>query len=113
MALLRIIGLRQHAASYILLAQVLLFTIPGILVGILVSMGLYACLAILLNHLLLLNLPLLPPFSSFLLSILVGFLAPLVAAIPPIYSLIKEKLSDSLDIQHSVEISTLILVESE
>lgn len=104
MALLRVIGLRNHSVGFILITQVLLFTIPGIIAGTLMSMGLYAILALVLNRCLFLTLPLLPPTSSFILSITVGFLVPVIAVIPPIISLFKKRLVDSLDYQHSVYI---------
>ena len=96
-----IIGLKQKAAGVILITQVLMYTLPGIVVGVLLSMGLYGLLAFLLNRFLLLNLPLLPHLSSFIYSILVGLFTPLVAVTPSIVHLVKEKLADSLDMQHS------------
>ena len=109
-ALLIIIGLKQKAAGVIIITQVLLYTLPGILAGVLLSMGLYGLLAFLLNRFLLLNLPLLPPTSSFIYSILVGLLTPLVAVTPSIIHLVKEKLADSLDMQHSGVNDTRITV---
>lgn len=102
MALLRIIGLQKRAASGILIMQVLYFTIPGIIVGLLLSIGLYIILATILNRLLLLNLPLTLPTSAYVLSIIVGFLSPFVAIASPVRSLAKQKLVESLDYQHAV-----------
>ena len=88
MALLRIIGLRKHAASGILIIQVLYFTI--------------VLLASILNRLLLLSLPLSLPWSAYVLSVIVGLLSPLVAIAAPVVSLTRKGLSESLDYQHSV-----------
>ncbi len=102
MALLRIIGLQKRAANGIIIMQVLYFTIPGIIVGLLLSIGLYVILAVILNRLLLLNLPLTLPTNAYVLSIVVGFLSPLIAIASPVHSLAKQKLVESLDYQHSV-----------
>ena len=102
MALIRIIGLRKHAASGILVIQVLYFTIPGIICGLLLSVTLYVLLASILNRILLLNLPLSLPWSAYLLSVVVGLLSPLVAIAAPVVSLTRKKLAESLDYQHSV-----------
>lgn len=102
MALLRIIGLQKRATSGILVMQVMLFTLPAILVGIVLSMGLYAAIAKVLNQTLRLALPLALPFSAYLWATIVGLLAPLIAIAAPIYSLSKTKLVDSLDYQHAV-----------
>ena len=102
MALLRIIGLRKHAASGILIIQVLYFTIPGIICGLLLSVALYVLLASILNRILLLNLPLSLPWSAYILSVIVGLLSPLVAIAAPVVSLTRKKLAESLDYQHSV-----------
>ncbi|KAK8821170.1 hypothetical protein WA538_005799 [Blastocystis sp. DL] len=101
MALLRIIGLRKHAASGILIIQVLYFTIPGIIFGLLLSVALYVLLASILNRLLLLSLPLSLPWSAYVLSVIVGLLSPLVAIAAPVVSLTRKGLSESLDYQHS------------
>ena len=105
MALLRIVGLRQTAASGIILMQVVLFTIPGIALGLILSALLYIVLAVVLNRTLLLSLPYAPPASSYYFSIVVGILSPLIAIAEPIVLLMKQKLVESLDIQHSVELS--------
>lgn len=102
MALLRIIGLRKHAASGILIIQVLYFTIPGIIFGLLLSVALYVLLASILNRLLLLSLPLSLPWSAYVLSVIVGLLSPLVAIAAPVVSLTRKGLPESLDYQHSV-----------
>lgn len=111
MALLRIVGLRQAAASRIVFIQVLLFTIPGIVLGLLLSVLCYVLLAFILNKLLYLSLPYTPPTSSYVFSILVGLLSPFIAIIPPIVQLAKQKLVESLDLQHSV-IGILIIFNS-
>ena len=109
MALLRIIGLQKRAASGIIIMQVLYFTIPGIIVGLLLSIGLYVILAVILNRLLLLNLPLTLPTNAYVLSIIVGFLSPFIAIASPVHSLAKQKLVESLDYQHSVFILNISL----
>ena len=111
MALLRIVGLRQAAASRIVFIQVLLFTIPGIVLGLLLSVLCYVLLAYSLNKLLYLSLPYAPPTSSYVFSILVGLLSPFIAIIPPIVQLAKQKLVESLDLQHSV-IGILVIFNS-
>ena len=111
MALLRIVGLRQAAASRIVFIQVLLFTIPGIVLGLLLSVLCYVLLAYSLNKLLYLSLPYAPPTSSYVFSILVGLLSPFIAIIPPIVQLAKQKLVESLDLQHSV-FGILIIINS-
>ena len=105
MALLRIIGLKKRATSGILIVQVLLFTLPAIVVGLGFSIGLYVLIVILLNTTLLLGLPLSLPISAYVLSVVVGLLAPLIAIAAPIHSLSKQNLTDSLDYQHAVFLS--------
>lgn len=102
LALLRLVGLRKTSAISILLTQLLFFTLPGILAGLLLSLGLYLLLAVLFNKSLLLDLPLFPPLSSYLLSAFIGLLSPLLALAAPALSFLKQKLIDAIDIQHSV-----------
>lgn len=109
MALLRIVGLRQAAASRIVIIQVLLFTIPGIIIGLILSVLSYILLAYVLNKLLFLSLPYAPPPSSYIFSILVGLLSPFIAIIPPIVQLAKQKLVESLDLLHSVMKNSILL----
>lgn len=105
MALLRIIGLQKRATSGILVVQVLLFTFPAIVIGLGFSISLYVVIAVLLNKSLLLGLPLSLPLSAYVLSVVVGLLAPLIAVAAPIHSLSKQNLTDSLDYQHAVLLS--------
>ena len=105
MALLRTIGLQQLSIPIILLIQILFFVLPGILVGILLSIGISILMAYFLNSYLSLNLPFLPPSSSYYYSIPLGFITPIIAILPSIYSIIKQKLINLLDSQHSVFIS--------
>lgn len=102
LALLRLVGLHKTSAISILLTQLLFFTLPGILAGLLLSLGLYLLLAVLFNKSLLLDLPLFPPLSSYLLSAFIGLLSPLLALAAPALSFLKQKLIDAIDIQHSV-----------
>ena len=102
MALLRTIGLQQLSIPVILLIQILFFVLPGILVGILLSIGISTLMTYCLNSFLSLNLPFLPPSSSYYYSIPLGFITPIIAILPSIYSIIKQKLINLLDSQHSV-----------
>ena len=96
------IGLPANSVSWVFVCQVLFFTLPAIGVGVVLSVGIYALLAFLLNSALLLQLPLIPPSSAFLYSILIGFFSPFIAILAPITTILRRKLVDSLDAHHFV-----------
>lgn len=102
LTLLRLVGLRKSNAVSILLTQLLFFTLPGIVAGLLLSLVLYFPLALLLNNSLHLDLPRFPPISSYFLSSFIGLLSPLLALVAPTLSFLKQARINAINRHHSV-----------
>ena len=102
LTLLRLVGLRKSNAVSILLTQLLFFTLPGIVAGLLLSLVLYFPLALLLNNSLHLDLPRFPPISSYFLSSFIGLLSPLLALVAPTLSFLKQARINAINRHHFV-----------
>jgi hypothetical protein len=108
--MLRTLGMRQAVLVPLLVLQSLLFSVPGILAGLLVCFLLYVPIDVFLS--IFATIPTTPYLTSaaVLLGVLVGVLMPLAGVVLPIRRALSQTLRDALDVYHNVVNDTVVRI---
>jgi len=100
--MLRALGMEQYTLIELLVIESLLFSVPGILVGIALASLAFIPIAYGFELYTVTHVSLVPKISSLLLGVAVGLVMPLVALVGPIQHALSKTLRDALDLYHSL-----------
>jgi ABC-type lipoprotein release transport system permease subunit len=108
--MLRALGMQQKTLVALLSLQSLLFSIPGLSVGMLVAFIVWQPLRWALVHFMATPTPIMLNTGPTVVGVVVGLLMPLIALIGPVMKSLSKTLRDSLDLYHSATNDTLVVV---
>ena len=98
--MLRALGMKQYVLAELLSIQSLMFSVPGILLGILLGWVFYTPIAAYISTYTMLSPDLGLNVVAWVLALCMGFLMPIVANVVPIKRALSSTLRDALDIYH-------------
>ena len=98
--MLRALGMKQYVLAELLSIQSLMFSVPGILLGILLGWVLYIPIAAYISTYTMLRPDLGLNVVAWVLALCMGFLMPVIANVVPIKRALSSTLRDALDIYH-------------
>jgi len=108
--MLRALGMQQKTLIALLSLQSLLFSIPGLSVGLFVAFLVWQPIRWALVHFMATPTPIMLNTTPILVGVSVGLLMPLLALIGPVMKSLSKTLRDSLDLYHSSTNDTLVVV---
>jgi len=98
---IRTLGLSKLGVAQLILVQALCFVLPGIILGLAVSIPLLVLISSLLENNLLVKIPIVPTGTAFVWAMIVGVLIPLVSSYYPVKASLSKDLHSSLDLSRS------------
>eukprot|EP01017_Pseudomicrothorax_dubius_P050299 TRINITY_DN9493_c0_g1_i2.p1 TRINITY_DN9493_c0_g1~~TRINITY_DN9493_c0_g1_i2.p1 ORF type:complete len:366 (-),score=79.88 TRINITY_DN9493_c0_g1_i2:10-1107(-) len=110
---LRVMGFTKRGLVELVLVQALSFTIPAIIIGLLLTLPVLSFVNNIFKTQIDLDIGIVPPTIGFIWSISVGILLPTISAIIPIRTALSKSLSDSLDTNRSKVQAVHVEVVSE
>jgi ABC-type antimicrobial peptide transport system permease subunit len=108
--MLRALGMQQRTLVALLSLQSLLFSIPGLSVGLLVAFIVWQPIRWALVHFMATPTPIMLHSTPVIIGVVVGLIMPLLALIGPVMKSLSKTLRDSLDLYHSATNDTLVMV---
>ena len=107
---MRLIGMSKRGIVEIILIQSFTFSLPGVIVGLLLSFPILKGLSTILENFLQAKISAVPTASAFILSIFIGVLIPFVSSMVPIITALQKNLGGALDLVRSKVNSVLIRI---
>jgi len=111
MGVIRMLGLDKRGIVELIFVQALTFVIPGIILGLIISVPLLILLGSILGNKLHTELPKLPSGSALGYALGIGFLIPLVSSYYPMKEALLKNLNLAIDTLHSKTVGTKVTIE--
>jgi len=108
--MLRALGMQQKTLIALLSLQSLLFSIPGLSMGLFLAFLVWQPIRWALVHFMATPTPIMLNNTPVIVGVVVGLLMPLLALIGPVMKSLSKTLRDSLDLYHSSTNDTLVVV---
>lgn len=108
--MLRALGIQQYTLVFILIVQSLLFSIPGIIIGLVLSSLIYIPIASLLSSYIVVSIPKNLSGVALAMGIGIGLVVPILALFIPVKRALSKTLRDALDRYHSTVNDTKVTV---
>ena len=110
---IRILGLRKVGIVQLILIQALSFVIPGIIIGLGISIPLLVLARSLLQNKLGVAISIIPTVAGFAWSIGIGILIPILSSYYPVKEALSKNLNDALDLSRSKTSAVKVKLEVE
>jgi len=106
--MLRALGMQQYNLIQLLVIQSLLFSVPGIMLGLVIANLLFIPIGSFFSSFSLVPISLVLSWKAIGLGVGIGFVMPLVALIGPVQTALSKTLRDALDLYHSLSSDTIV-----
>lgn len=112
LGVIRVLGLNKIGLAVLILTHTLMFVIPAIILGIFLSIPANTYISNAFKANIGTGFDPMPTANGAGNAILLGFLLPIIASMMPLYTLLTQELSDSLDIAHNKSKAVSVQVET-
>ena len=113
MGVVRVLGLNKIGVILMILLQSLSYVLPGIVLGLILSLPALSYAGNALNSAIGVQIPIFPTANAAGFAVLLGLLIPLVSSYVPIREALKQNLQTSLDMSHSKTSAVKISIDVE
>lgn len=113
LGVIRVLGLNKPGVILMILLQSLSYVIPGIIMGLLLSLPALAYAGNALNQAIGVQIPIYPTSFAAGFAVLLGLLIPIASSYIPIREALKQNLQTSLDMNHSKTSAVKIIIDVE
>ena len=112
LGVIRVLGLKKLGLVLLIFSQSLLFIIPAIVFGILLSFGANYLISGMFEESIGVGFDIAPTGGAILLAVSLGFLMPIVAGLEPLLTVFYSDLSEALDVSHSKSKAVAIHIDT-